>query len=631
MVVVERELLRTSRRWQTFAIRTGFAGVLFAFVALLWSAQVGRAVSWRSGELARVGREIFEAWTWLQLLLLAAVTPVVVSQAIVEEKTAGTLELLATTRLSPWRVLWGKLLSRLLTIEALVLAGLPVLALCLSLGGVEPLQVLNAVLQANAAILCLAAVATFVALYAQGPILPAGLAWGWAFFTWIFGGLPFGWALDNEDAMSCLSPTWALAEGRTILHIGGPVIVWGLIALAVVALAARVFSAMAGSHGPEQEELSADVWTIERFKKFVGLGGALLLLSVPLLVMLYGASYRSRIVPFELFVFVMWGWNALVLLVSTLVYLLVCRWAFRTLAVRRKERRSWRQVVAGWKHNEGLAEGAPGHAHVRAVIGNPVTWRETRTAAHGALTRHLGKAYIAVLLPMFLLLWALPTWFIRETSEAFLFFAFVAFFAAGLGTVLVTTSSIASEKAGGTLELLRVTPLTAGSVLRGKLMATLLLVGPVVAIGVSLYLIGALESANDWRWEWYDPVTPPSTLVARWAGVSAWGLAVLLFLAVSTQAVALRASSPIRAWVGSLMWAAGLVVVPSFAWLFVMKSGYEDVAEVFGFFNPAYTEAFWQRPAVPLRIWTSSAVWLLLAAIVHLLAVRGMVRRATLR
>lgn len=625
LVVVERELLRASRRWQTFAIRAGFAGILFAFVALFWTAQVSRDVSWRSGELARAGQKIFMAWTWLQLILLSLITPIVIAQGIVEEKTAGTLELLATTRLTPWKVLWGKLLSRLLTIEALILAGLPVLAVCLSLGGVEPVQVVNAVLQANAAVLCLGSVAAFGALYARGPILPSMLAWGWAFGAWIFGPLPLGWAVENDAAMAALSPTWALAEGRGP-EILGPIVVWGVIAIAVVALAARIFSAMAGSHGPDQEELSADVWTVERFKRYVGLLAGLLVLAVPLLVMLYGASHRSRVVPWELFLLCMWGWNALVLLIATLGYLLVCRWAFRQLAVRRRERRSWKQVVEGWS----AAEGTVG-AHVRAVFGHPVIWRETRTAAHGALTRHLGKAYIALFLALLGLALIIPRSSIRELSEPAAFFSFVAFFVAGLGVVLVTTSSIAGEKAAGTLDLLRVTSLTPGGLLRGKLAATALLVGPIAAVGVALYMNGCLIHANDWRWDWYDPVTPASTLAVRWAAVSVWGLAALTFLAVCTQAIALKASTPIRAWVGTLGFAFILAVVPTIAYGFCMAMRFEDVAELFGFFNPAFSEYFWQRPAVPSTIWTSSALWLLLGAIVHLLSVRRLASRATVR
>ena len=89
-VVVERELVRASRRWQTYAQRGVFALLLFGFIVVYWEDQVvGRA--WDAHTLGRTGRKIIEAWAWLQFVLLAVINIHRVTLALTIATTVATL------------------------------------------------------------------------------------------------------------------------------------------------------------------------------------------------------------------------------------------------------------------------------------------------------------------------------------------------------------------------------------------------------------------------------------------------------------------------------------------------------------------------------------------------------------
>jgi ABC-type transport system involved in multi-copper enzyme maturation permease subunit len=137
--VFQFECLTSSRRWQHFAGRVFCISLLLA--ALCWVA-VG--VSSRSPgsvglrELATAGEKFYLAITITQLSLLLLVAPAVAADAICLDKARGALLPLLTTDLSSREIILGKLLARYLPIVGYVFCSLPVLAICFSLGGIEP-------------------------------------------------------------------------------------------------------------------------------------------------------------------------------------------------------------------------------------------------------------------------------------------------------------------------------------------------------------------------------------------------------------------------------------------------------------------------------------------------------------
>ncbi len=137
--VFKFECLTASRRWQHFAGRVLCIGLLLA--ALTWVARdVASHASGPIGlrELASAGEKFYLAITITQLSLLLLLAPAVAADSICLDKARGSLLTLLTTDLSSREIVLGKLLSRYLSIVAYVACGLPVLAICFSLGGISP-------------------------------------------------------------------------------------------------------------------------------------------------------------------------------------------------------------------------------------------------------------------------------------------------------------------------------------------------------------------------------------------------------------------------------------------------------------------------------------------------------------
>ncbi len=605
-VVVERELVRASRRPQTFAQRGLFVLVLFGFVVVYWENNVARG-DWDASTLARAGSNISEGWMWIQFLLLAAVAPIVVAQAIVEEKAARTLELLSVTKLSPRRILWGKILSRVLVLEGLVLVGLPILALCISLGGVEPVTVLNGVLQATAAVLALSAVAACLALYADGPIGPAVLTWMWAFGAWVVPSSLLDWGHDPWAAG--VTPFLAMDDGHG-LWIAGPLASHAVLAAAAVVLAGRQWAAMATSGDPDDEDLSIGVWAVEGVKRKTGLLFGLLVMAIPPLLFTGFVTMRSTLRP--LYFLAVWGWWAGVLLCGTLTWLLVCRAGFRAAARRRAGERL-----------------ASRRRRLREVVGNPVLWREVRTSAHGLVARWAGRAYIVLALVVVLPFLGTSPREVIWWSDELMGWSFAGFFAAAAATVFLATSSLTAEKRRRTLELLRVSAMSPRAVLAGKLLAVGALVFPLAALSGALHLPAMVELADEWRYDWYEgPVTEPTVLLVRWAADCVWGLSALAFLGATCQAIALRARTPGKAWAASLGWAAGLLLVPIVVLAVTVRRN-AHIEDLIGFLNPGLRDGFFRDPTLGWSIWLSAGLWFGLALVVFLLSARRLRVRPT--
>jgi ABC-type transport system involved in multi-copper enzyme maturation permease subunit len=638
-VVVERELLRSSRRWQTAGLRVAYAAVMLCFIAFLWKERVLNPLDFDPSALSWAGRRVFQGYTLVQTWMLVLLTPILVAQGIIEERNAGTLSLLAITHLSPRDLLLGKLASRLLVVEAVLLAGLPFLGLCLSLGGVGPTEVLNVFLQANAMMLGLAAVSCFVSLYARGPILPALAAWGWAFLAWVPGGGPMAVWRGDEDDMSWVSPLVALLEGEGIAVVG-PLIAAVVVAAFATALSAGVFSTLAGDDA-DGEHLSVDVWAVERMGRRLGLLVAALFVALAPLAILWAFSHRSSAVGDWVAFPAIWAWNVLALVAGTGLYLFAVRRVVRWLGARRERRIGWKAELVGWEgepaggldrarslSQHGPGEGPRKRVHaprlLRPVWANPVAWREVVTSIHGGIGRFLGWGQAAA--AAFLLLLCLVPDFLGDPG-GLLACSFLALGAAWLATALATASSASGELRARSLSLLVTSRLSPSAIVGGKLAGVLAVAGPPLAIAIALLLGGVGQFSTAYRWGWDDGLFDPRALLLRWAAMSAFAIAVTAWFATSGLWLGLRARTPGRAWVACLVHVAAWVVLPAILRLLV--DGDSGLEAAVAWINPALNEDFWQREAVPTTIWASSAGWLALSALAFARTAATLGRRAS--
>jgi ABC-type Na+ efflux pump permease subunit len=229
------EFLRAGRRLRLHAVRWLFAAWLLVILLLNWG---GRRLLFfpfmlftPQGETAPPGDLLV-----LQLfgLLLLAVPPFTAG-AITEEKALGTLSELLMSGLTPWRIVFGKLVSRVGHVGLVVIAGVPLLCW---FGGLDLIPLL-AVVVATAGVLCsLAAVSLLASVLfrtTSSAVLGAYAASALAFVAVRFIGGP----LACLDPLYLLEPALAsrdLESLRDRLLLSG--LGWTAVTAGCVALAA---------------------------------------------------------------------------------------------------------------------------------------------------------------------------------------------------------------------------------------------------------------------------------------------------------------------------------------------------------------------------------------------------------
>lgn len=194
-------------------------------------------------------------------------------------------------------------------------------------------------------------------------------------------------------------------------------------------------------------------------------------------------------------------------------------------------------AIAGWGlrwwsgRSEGEAAVAPDRVAPKAakrwtdhIWDDPVAWRETATNAYGVVNRIIGRTYIGSGLIAILLL--LGSWLAGPESMSTVFFGvgILGLTVALAVTVLAGAASILEERRSQALELLLISNLGPGGVLKGKERAALLLAGP----GAAVALIGLPAWFGVGRISWDFALAPVLVTFAMWLPAVLVGLGALV-------------------------------------------------------------------------------------------------------
>jgi ABC-type transport system involved in multi-copper enzyme maturation permease subunit len=148
LAMLQRAIRLDARLWRTHLFRAGFAWLVYLS---LWYAL------WASSTLMGApGLKLFEAMTWLNVVLISLAGISFFATAITEEKEEETLGLLKLAGIDPLGILLGKSTSRLLGAILLLLVQFPFTLLAITLGGVMFEQVLAAYFSLTAYMILLA-------------------------------------------------------------------------------------------------------------------------------------------------------------------------------------------------------------------------------------------------------------------------------------------------------------------------------------------------------------------------------------------------------------------------------------------------------------------------------------------
>jgi ABC-type transport system involved in multi-copper enzyme maturation permease subunit len=138
--VLQRELLVNLRMKRAFVLMFFYQLALATVVYFAWPQQT------RLDANSDQARAIVNMFFLGQYLLASLMAPSFAAATITGEKERKTYEMLLASPLKPMSICLGKLLSSLAHLGLLIVASLPIVMLCLPLGGVSPYEVLAAYL-----------------------------------------------------------------------------------------------------------------------------------------------------------------------------------------------------------------------------------------------------------------------------------------------------------------------------------------------------------------------------------------------------------------------------------------------------------------------------------------------------
>ena len=143
--VLQRELLVNLRMARGFVLLFLYQALLGAVVYFAWP-QDTRLDLTNNSENVRKTRELVDLFFVGQYVLASMMVPSFASGSITGEKERKTYEMLLASPLRPAAIVLGKLVASLTHIGILIFSSLPIVMLCLPLGGVSVYEVLVAYL-----------------------------------------------------------------------------------------------------------------------------------------------------------------------------------------------------------------------------------------------------------------------------------------------------------------------------------------------------------------------------------------------------------------------------------------------------------------------------------------------------
>ncbi|MBI3823988.1 MAG: ABC transporter permease, partial [Planctomycetes bacterium] len=160
-----REWLTLPRRAGHYFTRALYLGGLWVLLLTIWQTTVGWEYTATLGDLARFGVLAFQILAYVQLTLLLFFSALSAASAISLEKDRRTFLLLLITDLANYEVVLGKLFGSLLQIALFLVGSIPVFALLMFLGGIDPYQIAGAMIVLGGTALAAGSLGGLVALW----------------------------------------------------------------------------------------------------------------------------------------------------------------------------------------------------------------------------------------------------------------------------------------------------------------------------------------------------------------------------------------------------------------------------------------------------------------------------------
>jgi ABC-type transport system involved in multi-copper enzyme maturation permease subunit len=149
-------------------IRCGYLGLLVILVTYILATS---GTSYGSSDMAALTKDsaqIFQYMSYLQLALVALLSPVFTAGAITQERDSQTYDILLATPLTNGQIVLGSLLSRVFFVVALLVSGIPIFSITQIFGGVAIKSIIYSFLIAASTALVTGAMAMAIATLKVG-------------------------------------------------------------------------------------------------------------------------------------------------------------------------------------------------------------------------------------------------------------------------------------------------------------------------------------------------------------------------------------------------------------------------------------------------------------------------------
>jgi len=454
------EWLTATRRWQMYAGRAAFVGLLLVGLVFVWANGFHNGAGLTTyREQAEIGRTFFQTLVSIEVVMIMLTAPAAAAGAICLDKARGTLLHVLVTDLSDSEIVLGKLEARLAPMLGLVACSLPVLAVATLLGGIDPVALTGS-------------------------------------FLVIVGVTVLGCALALTISV------WGKKTHEVLLATYGVLTVW------VVVIPAA--------------------FLVNRFTRFPGW-----LLKTNPIGLTIATTDPSR--PSSPGVGDQLLFLAAALLISA---------ALLALAVARLRP----AIIHQWGRPEqsNSARVRRRYGYGPTLDGNPVLWREWHRRRPSRWARIIWGLYIALAAGFTAAAVVMAWQGGRQRDPA----GAISGFVASIGLLLLSVSaatSLAEERAMGSLDVLLATPLPTSTIVWGKWWGTYRTV-PLLAILPGMVAVAMAHSTG----RWLGPPLVVGVILAYGAAVTSLGLALATWVGRLSLALALCVGAVVGVTVGAI-------------------------------------------------------------------------------
>jgi len=188
--IVAKEYRSRMRTWRSPLAMMIYI-LLVAGLGFAIFSSTASSINQFGGQTANYGQILFEYLVVFQMILLTFITPALTAGAISSERERQTIDLLFVTRIPPFSIIWGKLLSSMSFVVLLLLLSVPIFSLVFLFGGIEVDQVLYAFLITVVAALTLGVIGIAFSTWLRRSLAATVASYVGAFLL-LFGTLGYG-------------------------------------------------------------------------------------------------------------------------------------------------------------------------------------------------------------------------------------------------------------------------------------------------------------------------------------------------------------------------------------------------------------------------------------------------------